>query len=291
MTCVAMRLAGLQHGSASVKRNATHCPYSRLRRTRCWMSSALAVFMLSVTPWAGRSDCGAHVAFSTQTTESHVGVLRRNAAVWAGIAPALVTWSAGGTEPWRKEIPQTLEILKGLQRDWPEITKRGQKGGGRVRKVLDFTLIENLSISVANGTPIGATFRNRIVTSVERPELGWQQKDQVQTVNGVAVKSQVAMQQRIDEAKASSKPLELVVERRSQSPIDDIERDLVQAYMKLEVENLPDIDEVISHLNAARALAFGASSSGRSSSEMLEELKTEIDMLIPQLDVVVKAFQ
>jgi hypothetical protein len=207
-----------------------------------------------------------------------------------GIAPALVPWCAGAEEPWRKEIPQTLEIFQNLQRQWPEIKKLGQKGGGRIRKVLDYTLTENFSISVANGAPVGASFRNRIVTSVQRPELDWQQKDQVQTVNGAAVKSQVAMQQRMDEAKAASKPLEIVIERRRQSPIDDIERDLVQAYMSLDDKNLPDIDEVVSHLNSARALAFGASSSGRSSSEMLEELKTEVDALIPQLDSIVKAF-
>jgi len=269
----------------------SHYSWAYVRHTRrvVW-SSALTVFMLCAIPWVGNNGCGTHVAFSVQGAASHAGVSRRGAAVWVGIAPALLPWCVGGEEPWREEIPQTLDILKDLQRQWPEITKLGQKGGGRVRKVLDYTLIENFTISVAKGAPIGATFRNRIVRTVEKPELGWMQKDQVLTVNGAAVKSQVAMLQRMDEAKAASKPLEFVVERRRQSPIDDIERDLVQAYMSLDGDNLPDIDEVVGHLNAARALAFGASSSGRSSSEMLGELKSEIDALIPQLDTVVKAF-
>jgi len=283
--------SGLQHGKASVNRLATHYPPARIRRTRCVMwSSAVAVLLLYLTLTAGNSDSGAHVAFSVHAAASHAGVSRRGATVWVGIAPAVVPWCASSEEPWRVEIPQTLEILQDLQRQWPEITKLGQKGGFRIRKVLDYTLTENFSISVANGEPLGASFRNRIVTAVQRPELGWKQKDQVQTVNGVAVKSQVAMQQRMDEAKAASKPLEFVVERRRQSPIDDIEKDLVQAYMSLDGETLPDIDEVVSHLNSARALAFGASSSGRSSSEMLQELKKEVDALIPQLNIIVKAF-
>mmetsp|Transcript_46042 Transcript_46042/g.128070 ORF Transcript_46042/g.128070 Transcript_46042/m.128070 type:complete len:304 (-) Transcript_46042:123-1034(-) len=197
--------------------------------------------------------------------------------------------AAGPGQPWRQEIPETLQVLRNLQSKWPDLEEQGQLGGGRIRKVLDYTLVENITVSVPSGEPVGAAFRNRRVTSVMRPELGWREKDQVVAVNGAPVASPEAMRQLMEQAQSANKPLQLSVARRKQSPIDGIEEDLVQAYMKLDGRELPDIDEVVSHLNAARALAFGASSSGRSSSEMLGELRAEIDALVPELELIVKA--
>jgi len=211
-----------------------------------------------------------------------------------GLAPAVGSGLAaaetgGSPAPWRQEIPETLQILRDIQTRWSDIEQKGQLGGGQIRKVLDYTLVQNVSVSVGKGEPVGANFRNRRVTAVTRPELGWREKDQVVAVNGVPVTSPEAMKALMQKDQDAGKPLQLSVARKKQSPIDGIEEDLVEAYMALDGKELPDLDEVVSHLNAARVMAFGASSSGRASGEMIDELRTEIDALVPDLAKIVKA--
>lgn len=210
-----------------------------------------------------------------------------------GLAPAAGLGgrvaAEGTVPPWRKEIPETLQILRGLQSKWPELDEAGLSGAGKVRRVLDYTLVQNITVSVGKGEPLGAKLRNRRVTAVTRPELGWKEKDQVTAVNGVPVASQVATDALIKQAAEAGKPVTLFVARNKQSPIDGIEEDLVEAYIALDGRDLPDLDEVISRLNAARAMAFGASTSPGYSGALLDELKIEIDALVPEFEKIVKA--
>jgi len=236
----------------------------------------------------GRGSCQFAYALPGGRRGALLGALGLGLSLVPAAGPGGRAAAEGTAAPWRQEIPETLQILQELQKTWPELDKAGQLGGGKVRKVLDYTLVQNLTVSVAKGEPVGANFRNRRVTKVTRPELGWREKDQVTAVNGVPIASPEAMKALIKKAEDGGQPITLAVARKKQSPIDGIEEDLVEAYMALDSKDLPDLDEVVSHLNAARAMAFGASSSGRSSGEMLDELKIEIDALIPDFAKIVK---
>lgn len=248
----------------------------------------LAVGTVAALLSYGRGSCQFAYALPGGRRGALLGALGLGLSLVPAAGPGGRAAAEGTAAPWRQEIPETLQILQELQKTWPELDKAGQLGGGKVRKVLDYTLVQNLTVSVAKGEPVGANFRNRRVTKVTRPELGWREKDQVTAVNGVPIASPEAMKALIKKAEDGGQPLTLAVARKKQSPIDGIEEDLVEAYMALDSKDLPDLDEVVSHLNAARAMAFGASSSGRSSGEMLDELKIEIDALIPDFAKIVK---
>lgn len=266
-------------------------PRRRAAGLAFWLVFALAALSAGSPP--------AFAAPGWRAEPPSAGASRRAALAWwvAGLAavqsPSVAQSAPGGAkgpgQPWRQEIPETLQILKGLQDKWVELDQMGLLGGGKIRKILDYELVESLDIPVAAGDPIGAKFANRRVTSVANPSLGWREKDQVLSVNGKLVASQEAMLQRIGEAQQAGKPLLLGVGRTKQSPVDGIEEDLVQAYMTLDMSRLPEIDDVVSHLSAARALAATAASSTRNSGEMLDELKLEIDALVPQFAQIVAA--
>jgi len=203
----------------------------------------------------------------------------------AGAAPT----ARDPSEPWRVQIPQTLEALRDIQSRWPEFERLGAKGAGNIRKVLDFTLVQDIDITVPAGQPVGASFSNRRVYSVKNQAMGWNNRDLALAVGGIAVSTQEALEKQLQKATTSGQPFTVTVARRRESPIDGIEEDLVQAYIKMDGRDLPDIDEVIGRLQAARMLSFGASSSARASGEVLTELRTEIDKLIPDLAQIVRA--